>query len=418
MSPFRRVGVLRPFASRDFRLLWTGLSVSLLGDGLFLIALTWQAYQLTNSPGAVALIGLAWTGPMVALLLVGGVISDRFDRRHVMIASDLVRGLAVGAMGALGVAGQLELWHMVVLAAIYGAGDALFPPAFGAIVPDLVPAELLVQANSVDQLVRPLMLQLMGPALSGVLIDAVGTGMVFLVNAGSFAVSMTALLLMRPVPARRGDDAPAGMLVEIREGLRFVRSQTWLWGTLVAAGLFLLVWLGPLEVLLPFVVKNEIGGSARDLGLVFASAGVGAILAALAMGQRRLPRRTITFMYVAFTLGVSGPIVYGLAHAIWPMMLMALVAGGAGSAGGIIWVTLMQRHVPKELLGRVTSLDWFVSTSLVPVSFALTGPVAAALGARETLTGAGVLGAAVMLAFLFLPGMRDLEREPARLEEA
>jgi hypothetical protein len=413
----RRLGVLRPFAIRDFRLLWTGMAVSLLGDGVFLVAQAWQVYELSNRPSALAFVGLAWTTPMVALLLLGGVIADRFDRRRVMILSDVIRAVAVGAMGVLAVSGSLELWHMYALVALYGAGDALFPPAFGATIPQIVPEHLLVQANSVDGLVRPFAMQLAGPALGGILVDAVGVGTVFLLDAGSFLVSMTMLLLMRPIPVGRRDGGSTGVLTDIREGFRFVRSYVWIWGTLLAAALFLLVWLGPFEVLLPYVVKNEIGGSARDLGLVFAAAGVGAILAALVMAQRPLPRKTITFMYVAFALSVSGPIVYGLADSLWPMLVMGVAAGAGWSAGGIVWLTLIQRNVPSSLLGRVTSLDWMISISLTPISFGLTGPVASALGARETLVAAGVLGVAITLAFLFLPGMRDLERRPAAATE-
>ena len=197
----RRLGVLRPFAIRDFRLLWTGMTVSLLGDGIFIVAMAWQVYELSNSPSALALVGLAWTAPMVVFLLLGGVIADRFDRRRVMILSDAIRAVAVGAMGVLAVTGSLELWHLYALAALYGAGDALFPPAFGATIPDLVPQHLLVQANSVDGLVRPFAMQLVGPALGGVLVDAVGVGTVFLLDAGTFVVSMTMLALMRPVAA-------------------------------------------------------------------------------------------------------------------------------------------------------------------------------------------------------------------------
>jgi DHA3 family tetracycline resistance protein-like MFS transporter len=406
----RRLGVLRPFAIRDFRLLWTGMTVSLLGDGIFIVAIAWQVYDLSNRPTALALVGLAWTVPMVAFLLLGGVVADRFDRRRVMILSDLIRALAVGSMGILGVTGALELWHLYALAALYGAGEALFPPAFGATIPDLVPEHLLVQANSVDGLVRPFAMQLVGPALGGILVDAVGAGTVFLLDAGSFVISMTMLVLMRPVAARPREGAPAGIVADIREGLGFVRAQVWIWGTLLAAALFLLVWLGPFEVLLPYVVRNEIAGSARDLGFVFASAGVGAILAALVMAQRPLPRKTITFMYGAFALSVAGPIVYGLADSLWPMLVMAFASGTGVAAGGIVWLTLLQRHVPTNLLGRVTSLDWMISISLAPISFALTGPVAAALGAQETLVVAGALGVAITLSFLFLPGMRDLER--------
>ncbi len=407
---WRRVGVLRPFAMRDFRLLWTGLSVSLFGDGLFLVALAWQTYELSNSPSALATVGLAWTIPMVSLLVFGGVISDRFDRRRVMIASDLLRGSAVTAMGVLAITGHLELWHLYLLSAVFGAGDALFPPAFGAFVPQIVPAGLLVQANSVDAFMRPLMMQLMGPAAGGLIVAAIGAGGAFLVDAATYAVSVTALYFVRARPGLRAEAAGASVLADIRQGMRFVRSQTWLWGTLLMAAISLLFFLGPFEVLMPFVIRNEVGGSARDLGFVFAAAGVGGIAASLLTAQRRLPRRVVTVMYVCFAFAVSGPIVYGIANEIWQMMLAAFIAGAGAAAGGIMWVTLMQRHVPGDLLGRVTSLDWLVSTCLLPVSFALTAPVAAVLGVRETLLAAGILGVSTTLAFLFLPGVRDLER--------
>jgi MFS family permease len=408
---WRRVGVLRPFAIRDFRLLWFGMSVSMFGDGVFFVALIWQAYELTESPGKVALIGLAWTVPMVALLLVGGVISDRLDRRLVMIASDVIRGCAVTVLGVLAVTGNVELWHLVVLVAAYGAGDALFPGAFNALVPQLVPSEQLVQANSVDQLVRPLMLLMIGPAVGGLIVAGGGAGAAFLVDAGTFAVSTFALALMRSRPAQRAEDA-GGMLAEIREGFRFVRSATWIWGTLVCASLFLLVYIGPWDVLIPYVVKNELGATARDLGFVYAASGLGAVIAAVVRAQRRLPRRAITFMYLAFTLEASMLVVYGFAAAVWHMLIAAFVAGVCIASANVVWMTLLQRRVPGYLLGRVTSLDWLISTSLTPISFAVIGPVADAVGVQETLVAAGVIATVVTFAFLFIPGMRDLEREP------
>ncbi len=413
-----RVGVLQPFAIRDFRFLWTGMTVSLFGDGLFFVSLAWQAYELTDSPSQVALIGLAWSGPMVVLLLVGGVISDRFERRRVMILSDLIRAAAVLALGLLAVRGQLEIWHLVVLVAVYGAGDALFPSAFNALVPQLVPVEQLVQANAVDQLMRPLMLQMIGPAVGGVIVAAAGAGTAFLVDAGTFTVSIAALLLMRPHPVERNRNAGSTVLAEIREGFRFVRSQTWLWGTLVCAALFMLVYIGPWDVLLPYVIKNELGATARDLGFVYAASGLGAVLAAVVMAQRALPRRAITIMYTGFALEVAMLAVYGAANAVWPMLVAAFVAGSSLAVANVIWLTLMQRRVPGPLLGRVTSLDWLVSISLTPISFAITGPVAAAVGVRETMIGAGAIGTVIVLAFLFLPGMRDLERRPLAPKEA
>jgi MFS family permease len=405
-----RLGMLRPLAIRDFALLWTGMTVSLFGDGIFFVAIAWQVYELSNAPTALSVVGIAWTLPMVAFLLIGGVVSDRFDRRRVMIVSDVFRFLAVGAIGVLGLTGDLSLPILLGLVAVYGAADALFPPAFGAIVPDIVPAHLLLEANSIDMFVRTLMSRMVGPAIGGLAIGWLSVGGAFLLDAGSFAVSAVCFALMtaRPVPVRaEGSSA----FQELAEGFRFVRSRVWIWGTLLAAAVSLLAFYGPYEVLVPYIVKNLIGGSASDLGLVFAAGGLGAILAALLMGQRQLPRRHMTFMYLTWTAAAGAEAIYGFATALWHAMLAAFIAGSLSTAGLIVWMTLMQRRVPRHLLGRVTSLDWFVSIGLIPVSYALTGPIAEAVGVRETMIGAGVLGAVLTLAFLFLPGMRDSERD-------
>jgi MFS family permease len=389
------------------------MTVSLLGDGIYFVTIAWQVYELSNAPTALSVVGVAWTLPLALFILLGGVVSDRFDRRRVMIVADVVRGLAIAVIGALAVAGALELWHLLVLVAFYGAGEALFMPSFTAIVPDIVPKDLLVEANALDVLVRTMTGRMAGPAIGGVTIGAFGTGGAFLIDAASFGVSAVALLAMssRPLVAR---ETGTSALAEVAEGFRFVRSQTWLWGTLVAASFALLCFYGPWEVLLPFVVKNELDGSARDLGFVFGAGGLGAVLSSLVMAQRSLPKRHITFMYVAWTVSGLAVGAYGIATEIWHAMLAAVVAGGVSNAGMIVWMTLMQTRVPRALLGRVSSLDWFISISLIPVSFALTGPIAAAAGPRETLVGAGVLSGVITLAFLFLPGMRDTERHISR----
>jgi DHA3 family tetracycline resistance protein-like MFS transporter len=410
-SAWQRVGVLRPLVLRDFRLLWTGRSISLLGDGIFKVAVPWQVLQISNSPSALAVIGVAWTVPLLAFVLLGGVVSDRFDRRRVMLTADVLRGLAVGGLGAISLSGGMQLWHVLVLSVVFGTGEALFYPAFGAVVPELVPKELLVQANSLDGFVRPLAEQMLGPAIGGVAIEVLSVGGAFLLDAGSFVCSIVALLLMHPRPRERAAFTAEAVLGDIREGVQFVRSQTWLWGTLVAAAVSLLVFLGPWEVLLPFVVKNDLQESAGALGLVYAVGGAGAVLAAVIMGQRELPKRVITFIYATWAIGIAGLVVYGIATALWQLVIASFLSAGLNTMGEIAWLTLVQRAVPERLLGRVTSLDWLVSTSLLPISFALTGPVAAALGVRATLIGAGVLGAVVTAAFFFLlPGLRDIER--------
>jgi DHA3 family tetracycline resistance protein-like MFS transporter len=407
-----RVGILRPLRHRDFRLLWIGMTTSLIGDGIFILALAWQVYELSNVPTALSLVGVAMTVPQILFLLLGGVMSDRFDRRRVMIAADALRAVAVAILGLLSLSGQLELWHVMMIAAAFGAGTAFFGPAFDAIVPQLVPGAELNQANSLDQFIRPAAARMIGPAIGGWLVAAWGgrPGAAFLINALTFLASIVCVTLMRSQRIDRSSEERAGAFHELREGFRFVRSRTWLWGTLLAATLAYLIFWGPSEVLLPFLVKNQLGGTAADLGFVLALGGVGAMAAAIVMGNREMPRRHITFMYGVWTVSTLAVAGYGLARFPWQAMIACFVFNALEGAGTIVWATTKGRLVPARLLGRVSSFDWFISIGLVPVSFALTGPVAAIFGVRATLVGAGVLGGIVTLVFLFLPGMRDVER--------
>jgi hypothetical protein len=407
----RHVKILRPLAIRDFALLWTGAAVSLLGDGVYIVAIAWQVYELSDTPTALSLVGVAWTLPMAAFLLVGGVVSDRFDRREIMIATDLVRAVAVAVIAVLSITGALELWHLILLAAVFGTGDAFFGPAFNSVVPQIVPQRLLVQANSLDQFIRPFMMALAGPAIGGLTVAALGAGAAFAFDAGSFLLSALAISLMSAGhKVDRADEEPRSALADMREGFRFVRQHAWLWGTLLGAAISLLAFWGPVEVLVPFRIKNDLGGGADAFGLVLAAGGVGAILAAVAMAQLGLPRKHMTFMYVAWAVGCLGIAGLAFATVLWQAMVSSFAQQALFASGLIVWGTLIQTLVPARLLGRVTSLDWFVSTCLVPVSFALTGPVAAAVGAEATLAGAGVVAAAATLLCLLIPGIRDTER--------
>jgi DHA3 family tetracycline resistance protein-like MFS transporter len=405
---FSRVRLLSPLRHRDFRLLWGGMCVSLTGDGIFLVALAWQVYELSNLPAALSLVGIAMTVPTIAFLLLGGALSDRMDRRRLMLTSDLIRGVAVGLLAVGSLTGMLELWHVAAIVAVYGTGAAFFGPAFDALVPELLPPEELAQANSLDQFVRPIALRLAGPAVGGVLIETAGTGWAFAIDASTFLASALAVATMRP-GTRPAAAAAAGVAGDIRAGLRFVRSHAWLWGTFAAAAIAYLLFMGPTEVLLTYLVKNELGGSAAELGLVFAAGGIGSVACAILVGQGGLPRKDVTFMYLTWTVATLAVAGYGLATSIWQLMLASFAFNALETAGTIAWATMKQRHVPSALLGRVSSLDWLISIGLLPLSFALTGPVSGLLGVRETLVAAGVLGAVVTLAALWLPGMRAVE---------
>jgi MFS family permease len=403
--------LLSPLKVRDFRILWAGMTVSLLGDGVFIVAIAWESYALWNAPAALSIVSIGMTVPTIVFLLFGGIVSDRYDRRLVMAWADGVRALAVAGLAALVVTGALHFPALVALVAVYGAGTAFFTPAFESIVPELLAGAELPSANALDQFVRPIALRLVGPVLGGALV-AVSAGLAFAVDAASFAATFVAVMAIRTrrsVPAEQHGST----LAAIAEGLRFVRARTWLWGTLGSAAIAYLVFLGPAEVLLPFVVKNELHASAGTLGLVLAAGGVGAIGAAAFVGRREHPRRDITVVYATWTLATLAIAGYGLATSAWQLMFACLVFNALEAAGTIVWATIKQRHVPGALLGRVSSLDWLISIALLPISFALTAPVAAAVGVRATLVGAALIGAAVTLGAYLLPGMTDVEREPS-----
>ena len=356
------------------------------------------------------------TVPTIAFLLVGGVVSDRHDRRRVMLCADGLRAAAVGTLALLVSVGTLRFWELVALVGFYGAGTAFFTPAFEAKVPELLPPADLPAANSLDQFVRPIGLRLLGPVVGGTLM-AVSAGLAFAVDAASFAASLAAVAALPQNPRPRVE-LDVSHRAALAEGLRFVRHRVWLWGTLLSAAIAYLVFLGPAEVLLPYVVKNDLHASAGTLGLVLAAGGLGAVAAAIYMGQRAHPRRDVTVMYVTWTLATLAIAGYAIANAAWQLMLACLLFNALEAVGTIVWATIKQRHVPGSMLGRVSSLDWLISIALLPISFALTAPVAAALGARTTLLGAAVIGAVVTLAAYFLPGMRSIERRTPPSPEA
>lgn len=397
-----------PLRIRDFALLWSGMTVSLFGDYFFFVALAWETYQLSDTPTALGWVSAAYFAPTVVLLIGGGVLTDRFDRRRIMIAADALRALSIGTAGGLAIAGDLRLWELAVLVALTGVGDALFRPAFGSIVPDIVPRELLAQANSLEQFVRPAT-GLVGPAAAGLVIATAGAGAALVADAATFMASIVTAFLLTPRPLQRR--AARSARREIGEGLAFVRSRTWLWASLLASAM-MNVAIAARMVLLPYLVKNNLHGSALGLGLVASATAAGAIVSSLAYGQRGLPHRHVLAMYAGWTLFLCGIAAYGIGTSIAELIAFAFTGGLGLALGQAIWGTMMHRLVPRELLGRVTSLDLVSALSLMPVYMATIGFVAAGIGVRTTLVTAGSAGAAITLLFLIgIPGLRASERD-------
>jgi MFS family permease len=408
------VRLIGPLRERDFALFWAGTLVSLLGDGIYLVALPFAVLDLGGGAGSLSLVGVAWSLGMVGFLLLGGLLADRYDKRRQLLIADAVRLVAVGALGGLSLGGVLELWHLVALGFVFGAGEGLSGPAMGAIVPELVPADFLVQANALQSSLRPIALRLAGPALGGLVVALVDTGGALIVDAGTFAASIVCLLAMSGrAPVRAEGYVAEPLRDQLREAARFVRGETWLWATLVMAALSLLFFLGPTEVLVPIRIDDELGGGAGDFGLVLAAGGVGATVGTFALGHLGMPRKEVTWLYWLWGIAGFALCGYALADAVWQLVVASVLFGLFSGAGNPIWSTLMQVRVPVALRGRVSSLDWLVSVGLTPVSFALTGPVAAAAGAANVLLFAGLAtGGATILMLYIVPGLRERDDQP------
>ncbi len=220
-----------------------------------------------------------------------------------------------------------------------------------------------------------------------------------------------ALLAARPAARILDEGERRSIVQDIRESFRYVRRRVWLWGTLLWELLVLPLAWGPFVVLLPYFVKNELGGDAQDLGLVFAAGGASSVLMALLISQVGLPRRHIAFMFAAFGLGAVDLAIYALTSATWQAMVVAFVASCGWTGGVVAWNTLLQRNVPAEILGRVRSVDWLAATALVPFSFVIVGPLAEWAGVRPVMIACGVLGAVFTVAAFLLPGMRNTESQ-------
>ncbi|HUH08658.1 MAG TPA: MFS transporter [Egibacteraceae bacterium] len=411
--------VLSPLRHRDFRRLVIGMLASLLGDGFFRVAIALQVYAISgDNPTALSAVAATWAISQVITLPIGGAAVDRFERRKVMIVADLWRGALMGALGLLSLSGQLELWHMLVIGAGFGAGNGFFNPAATAMVPDLLPDAELVRANAFLGIAKPGMVWLLGPLLGAAVISSAGTGAAFLCDGATFLFSAAMLVTIQARPAlREGSYRLAETVRDAVDGLRFVKANRWAWIWLVAAGISTMLFAGPFDILVPNVLLFEFGMSqseaARAMALIFVAGGSGSIVVSVVLGQRALPRRFMTVMFISEALGLSALIGFGLMTSLWQAVIAGLLAHTTFALTEIIWTTTMQLHVPRNMLGRVSSLDWMTAIGVAPIGLAMAGPLGQALGARTVLVGAGLFGCAAILALLMLPGSRDLERRLA-----
>ena len=397
--------MLRLLRNRDFALLVGGQAASQLGDGIFFVALAWRVYQSYSNPAALSVVGIAFFIPRLLVSIAGGVISDRFDRRWLMIGADLGRAVSVALLAAVSFGSRGEIAWIAVLAALQGIGGALFGPSESALLPELVKAEELGDANSLRTIFSPLANAVAGPALGGFITATAGPAAAFWIDSGTYLISVATLFLMRSRPIARVEQR-SSLFAEAREGFAYVAKRPWLWGPISTAALAQFLFAGPNQALIPYLVKFDLHASAGALGLVLSCAGLGTVAAGLIVGRLPRPRDLVTFMVLGWATGIGSIALVGVAQTVWQAAAGVFAWNLLLWIGEILWLTLLGLTVPNRIRGRVSSIDFLGSFLLIPLSMALTGPLASAIGARTVLVAAGLGGGLAIASSFLIPGIR------------
>jgi DHA3 family tetracycline resistance protein-like MFS transporter len=376
----QKIALVQLAKHREPRLLVTGQTVSQFGDGVALVALTLLVLDTTHSVSKLAWFVAARMTPLVIFLLVGGAIVDRFSRRILLLISDCVRALLTAILVVLIAAGHLKFGELLIFAVLFGMFDAIFMPAITALTPEIVPEELLPAMNAVRPLSNNLMGGMIGPAVGGAIATA-STSWAIGVDGATFLVSASALFLMKPTPTPLRTPG-SSMFSEIKEGVQYVRNTRWLRTNLMAAGVINAVLFSPLAVLIPFFLRHTLHDGKLFVGYTFAAMGLSGTLGALVASNLKIPRRRIRVMIIYWTIASLSAVVIGFATNFWEVLIFPVVASPLLLLGNVIWESMMQTEVPRELLGRASSVDWFVSLGLAPLGIVLAGYLATAWGVR------------------------------------
>ncbi|HEX8772737.1 MAG TPA: MFS transporter [Pyrinomonadaceae bacterium] len=384
-SALNRLSILRPLRERNFRLLWLGQSVSILGDQFHLVALPLLVLHLTGSSLALGTVLVASTVPRVALYLVGGAITDLISPHKLLLSATLVRTICSGFLAAMVMLDILCLWHLFVLGAVFGTMDAFFSPAIKTFIPSLVSEEQLTAGNALLQGSSQLH-RFMGPSLAGLVIASIGMGPAFGIDAMSFVFVGLCLLLM--TPPRPGTNAiepdsstaekpPAKtrfwLLHSIREGLTYALREPSIRSFMIIIGMVEFSFAGPFTVGLAILSQREFGGGATTYGVMLSALAGGLLLGTLTAGViKSLTRIGSRLMLIIATLG-TGLVLLGTApNVIWASVLLFLM-GTAGGYSQILTVVWLQTKVDPQMRGRVFSVVLFFVYGLTPLSYVITG---------------------------------------------
>lgn len=425
-----RPPLLQVLRVRDFRLLWIGQGISLLGDQFYLIALPWLVLQLTGDALAMGTV-LAVAGiPRALFMLVGGALTDRFSPRILMLASDLVRVVLVALLAGLALTDLVAPWMLYVFALVFGLVDAFFYPAQSAIVPRLVNKEYLHTGNSLVQGTAQVTL-FAGPVLAGALIalldgggspfasaggkaDTTGIGIAFGIDALTFLVSAATLWMMR-VPGNlrdpaEADDGATGVLSSIREGLATVWNDRTLRALFILVGAINFLTSGPFEVGIPVLAGSRFPEGAAAFGIIVSAFGGGSLLGTVLAGvlPKPAPRHMGSMLLVVTSVLGIGLAVLGFVASTALASAVALAMGVASGYVFLLLITWLQARTAQAMLGRTMGLLMFSAVGLNPVSTALAGAIAK-LDVTALLVGAGILLAIIVLVSALNPALREME---------
>jgi hypothetical protein len=393
-----------PLRERPFRLLFAGRAVSSFGDRVVPVALTFAVLHLTHSPSDLGIVLAAQAVPLVLFVLLGGVWADRLPRQRVMLASDLVRFATQGASALLILDGTPQIWQLAALQAVYGMADGFFTPAANGLVPQVVSAEELHQANALLGLSENTT-SILGPAVAGGIVVGIGAGWGLAVDAATFLLSAAFLSALHVEPVVRvAREQATSLLTELRAGWKAFSSRRWL---LVSVGYFTLMTafgFSVFKVLGPEVAERFLGGPGAWAGISAAS-GVGALAGGL-LALRWKPAYPLRAGFLMSLFGVPLTLLLLGAHAaLWLIILTELFEGVIGSFFNVMWFTAMQKAIPAEEISRVSSWDAVGTYALQPVGLALAGPIAVAVGVSTTLYGAGIIFLVITVGVISMPSI-------------
>ncbi|BBC38181.1 Transporter, major facilitator family protein [Streptomyces graminofaciens] len=397
------------WAGRNYTLLTAAAVVTGMGSHGALIASAFAVLEAGGDGGDVGLVAAARTLPLVLFLLIGGALADRLPRHRVMVAANTLNRASQAVFAVLVLAGEAQLWQMMLLSALGGTGQAFFNPAAEGMLLSSVTAEQAGRAFALFRFASQ-GATLSGAALGGVLVAAVGPGWVLAVDAAAFAVagSLRAFLDVSHVPER---EPGGGILADLRDGWREFTGRTWLWAIVVQFSLVNGVIVAADAVYGPQVARDSLGG-AGPWGLALGLYGAGNAVGALLMTRWKPRRLLLAGSLCIFPLALPSA---ALAVPVPVAVLCAamFVCGVSVEVFGVSWMTALHQEIPEEKLSRVSAYDWFGSVSLVPLCTALAGPAESAFGRTEALWGCAALVALATAAVLCVRDVRTLRRRTA-----